>query len=124
MVLQYDRLSYKPLSELVDENCRLHDLDGISRSAAQAAVWATVTCVLGAIGPDTARWLEQRARWHAWPLPAVERAIFFVERHLQSLEDSAGASHDNLVCFLAEAIDADRAALPRELAAALDATSL
>jgi len=122
LVLQFDRLSYRTVVDLVNTDGELHDDPSCCLMCRQAALWASVATVLERLGETVQAWLRERVSWLAWEGPANTLRL---ERNFGSLCDTEGYFHNTILSFLGRVIHCQRSAIPavlrRELESAADA---
>jgi hypothetical protein len=124
LVLIYDRLSYRGVAELLSADCTLRGRHDEPRTALQAALWATVTCVMRSLGPACESWLQKRAQWgSSLSSPDPPDNVLTARRTFDVVCDSRGHVHENLLLFLAAAVHTNKTEAPCELLKALQSVA-
>ena len=96
-VALYDRMSYKSLRSMLDDNALVRAEVQDALACVHAATFAT--CQV-ALREECHEWMERQVRWHAWPSKPVE--TLHLQRVFTELVDSEGEHHNNLLYFLAK----------------------
>ena len=96
-VTLYDRMSYKPLHSMLDDNALVRPECSDTLACVHAVTFAT--CQV-ALREECKEWIERQIRWHAWSFqtpPALH-----LRRVFTRLIDSEDEYHNNLIYYLAK----------------------